>query len=67
MTPTPIVYGYPSIEMFESADRGEIRLGGCVIGDESPEFECPECGAALPWVSQGGRRMEGLASIHFGR
>lgn len=63
----PIVYGYPSLEMFESAERGEIRLGGCVIGDESPELECPECRAPLPWGTKGGQRVDGLASIRFSR
>jgi hypothetical protein len=24
----PIVYGYPSDELFEAADRGEVELGG---------------------------------------
>jgi hypothetical protein len=46
-----IAYGYPSAEMFEAAERGDIRLGGCVIGPESPDFECRNCHAALPWVS----------------
>ena len=46
----PIAYGYPSTEMAEAAERGEISLGGCVIGPESPELECASCGAELPWV-----------------
>ncbi len=45
-----IVYGYPAPETFEAADRGEIALGGCVIGEESPAYECRECQAPLPWV-----------------
>ena len=49
-----IAYGYPSFEMSEAANRGEIRLGGCVIGPESPDFECLGCGAALPWVADRG-------------
>ena len=44
----PILDGYPSEEMFEAPERGEIRLGGCVIGPESPAFECASCGAELP-------------------
>jgi hypothetical protein len=31
-----IVYGLPSLELAEAADRGEVVLGGCVIGDEDP-------------------------------
>lgn len=45
--PTPIAYGYPSTGMFESAERGEIRLGGCVIFDGQPTGQCAECGAAV--------------------
>lgn len=47
-----IVYGYPTSETFEASERGEIRLGGCVIGPESPELECARCGAELPWTSR---------------
>ncbi len=50
--PVPILYGYPSPEMFADAEARRIRLGGCMIGDESPEFECPACGGALPFVSE---------------
>ena len=46
-----IAYGYPGQEMAEAAERGEIRLGGCMVGPESPDYECLGCGAALPWVA----------------
>ena len=36
----PIAYGMPGPAMFEAADRGEIRLGGCTITFNDPEFEC---------------------------
>lgn len=39
-----IVYGLPSPEFFESADREEIFLGGCVISSDSPKWRCPKCG-----------------------
>jgi hypothetical protein len=39
-----IVYGYPSQEMVESADRGEILLGGCFVSDNDPQFRCKNCG-----------------------
>lgn len=45
-----IVYGYPTAETFEAAERGEIELGGCVIGEESPDYVCRGCGLPLPWV-----------------
>lgn len=46
-----ILYGYPTHEAFEASERGEIALGGCVIGEESPDFECGACGSPLPWVA----------------
>ncbi len=46
----PIVYGYPSNELFESSKRGEMQLSGCIIDVESPDYECRQCGNALPWV-----------------
>ena len=39
----PIGYGYPSSEMSEAAERGEIQLGGCCIGDIDPRFACRRC------------------------
>jgi predicted RNA-binding Zn-ribbon protein involved in translation (DUF1610 family) len=52
ITPLPIVYGFPVPETFEAAERGEIQLGGCVVGDEDPDFACPACDAPLPRVAQ---------------
>jgi hypothetical protein len=46
--PVSIAYGFPSVEMMEAAERGEIRLGGCVIQEEDPPFACPACGEPLP-------------------
>ena len=45
-----IAYGFPGIELAEAARQGEVVLGGCVIGPESPAFECRACGSPLPWV-----------------
>jgi len=28
----PILYGFPSDEGFRDAERGEVYLGGCIIG-----------------------------------
>lgn len=47
MVRVPIVYGFPSHETLQAFDRGEIGLGGCVVGSESPVFECPVCHAEL--------------------
>lgn len=37
-----IVYGMPGAELFEAADRGEVVLGGCVIGGDDPDLACPQ-------------------------
>lgn len=40
----PVLYGYPSDEAFAAADRGEIALGGCDIGDGTPrDVRCRAC------------------------
>lgn len=49
----PIAYGYPARETFEAAERGEVHLGGCVIGPRSPEFACAACGTELPQTTPG--------------
>jgi hypothetical protein len=46
-----IVYGLPIHVAFEASERGEFALGGCVIGLESPDYECRDCGISLPWVA----------------
>jgi hypothetical protein len=45
-----IVYGYPNVELGNAERRGEIVLGGCLVGPESPAYECRICHAPLPWV-----------------
>ena len=38
-------------ELAEAVAARRVRLGGCLIGAESPDYECRGCGAALPWVA----------------
>jgi endogenous inhibitor of DNA gyrase (YacG/DUF329 family) len=57
--PIRIVYGYPGLELGEAEGRGEIILGGCLVGPESPELECRRCGAALPWTATSDLDPEG--------
>ena len=47
VVPVPIAYGYPSPELFEDADAGRVRLGGCVITGDDPQWACPACEAPL--------------------
>lgn len=41
----PVVYGLPSGAGREMAESGEVLLGGCGIGPESPRWHCRACGA----------------------
>ncbi len=55
----PIVYGFPSEELFERADRGEVKLGGCVIEDDNPNYFCKDCEAEFKAkMKYAGREME---------
>lgn len=38
-----IVYGEPSPELFEMADRKEVVLGGCCHMEGDPQWVCCEC------------------------
>ena len=40
----PIVYGLPTSETFEAAERGEFELGGCIIEPGQAHRRCLECG-----------------------
>ncbi len=40
-----IIYGKPNQELAEKAERGEVKLGGCVISRESPYNYCKDCKA----------------------
>jgi hypothetical protein len=43
----PIVYGYPGEELLEAAERGEVKLGGCVVAGDDPGWYCKSC--AYSW------------------
>lgn len=36
----PIIYGYPSEELFAKADSGLVQLGGCEISENAPNWYC---------------------------
>ena len=38
----PIVYGYPSPELKKAAQRNEVSLGGCTVGEYN--CRCGKCG-----------------------
>ena len=61
LEPQRIAYGYPSPEMWESMERGEIVLGGCVISSESPAWHCRQC--EHDWAGPAGPSVAGVAAI----
>lgn len=46
----PIVYGYPAPQTYEAFQRGEIKLGGCIIEPGQPDYSCLEC--RYSWLSK---------------
>ena len=43
----PIVYGKPSTELMEKAERGEVALGGCIITPDRNLYKCKVCGTGF--------------------
>jgi hypothetical protein len=41
----PIAYGEPSLEMVAAHARGELALGGCIVGRPGgdPDWRCTAC------------------------
>lgn len=46
----PIAYGMPVLDMMESAELGEVVLGGCCIDPDSPTHRCKACGHE--WITE---------------
>ncbi len=38
-----IVYGMPGFKLFQEAEAGKVKLGGCCIVEGSPEYYCKDC------------------------
>ena len=38
-----VVFGYPSADLVERSERGEIVLGGCTVGEEARDWLCDDC------------------------
>lgn len=38
-----IIYGLPTYELFKEEEQGKVKLGGCVIGLDDPEYTCKDC------------------------
>ena len=39
-----IVYGYPGDKLLSDASESKVKLGGCVIWGDDPEYTCKSCG-----------------------
>lgn len=39
-----IIYGYPTEELVEQAEREDVILGGCIQLDGAPNRQCVNCG-----------------------
>lgn len=39
-----ILYGEPTPEAMEAIERGELMLGGCIVSEDAPEWQCVKCG-----------------------
>jgi len=37
------MYGLPDPALLEEADKGLLILGGCMVGEESPNWHCGSC------------------------
>jgi hypothetical protein len=37
-----ILYGYPTLEALEEAEKGKLYLGGCILGEHF--WHCWNCG-----------------------
>ena len=44
-----IIYGMPSYELFQEAEAGKVKLGGCCIGENDPDYFCKDCGHEWSW------------------
>ena len=39
----PIRYGMPGVEMMQKYHEGKIKLGGCDMDEENPNWYCKKC------------------------
>ena len=39
----PIIYGLPDDALFKKGQKGEVKLGGCVVMDDAPQWYCKKC------------------------
>jgi len=44
-----IVYGLPGSDLMQSAQRGEVALGGCLVMDDNPSWLCSDAACGHKW------------------
>lgn len=57
-----ILYGMPTYEAFELAERGELILGGCEIWPGQPDYGCLDC--KFQW-SKGSLPVSAIKKMRF--
>ena len=65
---TPIHYRMPSEEGFLAVSRGQVRLGECIIiedtdGGRGPHTACKKCGKSRRASQKGAARIESMGVI----
>ncbi len=48
----PIVYGHPTEDAWEAAQRGELAIGGCMREWDAPKWRCLACNHGWPTVTE---------------
>ncbi|MET7806002.1 hypothetical protein [Micromonospora chersina] len=38
----PLVFGLPVPEAVDAAESGDLALGGCLLPDQPPNWQCPQ-------------------------
>ena len=38
-----IIYGLPTEDIGKEAEEGKVKLGGCCVTDNDPEWYCKDC------------------------
>ncbi len=46
-----VIWGYPSSEGMRAAERGDVFLGGCMVGLDDPDYGCHDCLASF-WLDR---------------
>ena len=44
----PVIYGMPAAMTFAAEQEGRLKLGGIMMGEDSPDWLCRECGHEWP-------------------